>query len=869
MAESTSLDWIVDILDEFGISEDDATTVSSLGYATRVMADYMDQIDYRTIDDKKEKFLSTATKMSSLYKHARKEGIEPDKASSSVLPIYLYVFLEDIDVATVVDASTNKKKLTIATDTVFKLGSSYKFKLDYPINIFSTGTSDIKYFASYDMTTTNPVSDITVSTIPVRKYVRNGKECILLNINIRDYQIATAELGYVGPSASATFNVSYSDYIQAIECKYKDPEGEYRNINVAMFFDKAISSETLFYVIKDSVVAFANRYKSGRFDPINGGRFKFNIYTTTCSTFTEYSGDTSMTLSDDADYSLDFSVVGGATGGKTPMSKEELRTYIKNYNSTNGSLISASDVSTYLETYGTEDTVYTSYKYVDSFNDRIYNTVMRLGPAKDMIPTNTTDLRIHEDYCKLFENGRFMTFDTDQEFVGIKDSDSNTFVISKQQFLNDPTYASLDKTSYISYALPYQLCYDRKYNLVTTFEKSIDREVGLLYAYVIEDAYTYICTGLNYKYLLDYDDVNEYFEFNYKLTPSNDDMYTLIHNTTTNINNVSELTDLGYLKAMIVFYIDGNPIGYMPSSITSYSDEVYNMTSFLRMNSPIYFSNLDITIYNMSHEIVDTTVNLNKLTVKLVLYKNKSGYTDTTGQSKYPIIPDYCIVNVFDTIDNGNDDSKIFKELSSYLPTQINDKTTNLNGATTNNPYGTIQEVVLDKIPFVSYSYYEDNQADVSTAISTELTLLDKINGKIEGAFKSRFNLVNTYGYSNRLMIGLNPRSIGTTHISMEINIRKISGSALTNTEIASYVNSYFSKIDFKNGESFHFSKLAESTKEEYSDIEFMEAKSINGFASDNQYIYMKDYDSILFIPEVANIAKDDDGNFKVTIIDV
>lgn len=872
MAESTSLEWIVDILDEFGISKDDTTTVSSLGYATRVMADYMDQIDYRTIDDKKEKFLSTATKMSSLYKHARKEGIEPDKASSSTVPVYMYVFLDDIAAADVVDSTNNKKKITISVDTVFKLGSVYKLKLDYPIDVYSTGTSDIKYFAKYDNTTTNPISDISTTTIPVRKYVHNNKECLLLSVNLRDYEIQTAELGYVGPSATAVFNVSYTNYIQYIECKYKDPDVDtYRTIDTAMFFDKAISSETIFYVIKDSVVAFANKYKSGRFDPIAGGRFKFNIYTTTCSTFSEYIGDTSLILSDDAEYSLDFSVAGGATGGAKPMDKETLRAFIKNYNSTNGSLISSTDVANYLATYGSEDTVYSSFKYVDSFNDRIYNIVMRLGPAKNMMPTNTTDLRVHEDYSKRFESGRFLTFDTDQEFVGIRDSGGNTFVISKSQFLNDPTYSSYDKTSYISYALPYQVCYDRKYNLVYVFEKSVNRDIALLYSYVEEAAYTYICTGLNYKYLLDYDDPKEYYEFNYNLTPSNSDMYAKIHSMTTDSNGNSQLNDLGYMKSVILFYKDSALVGYMPAEISSYdsSAKVYGMTAFLRMNSPIYADNLDVTIYNTNHEIVDVTFNLNKLTTSMVVYRYNSGYTDTTGQAKYPIFPDYSIVNVFETMDDGTSDTMIFKEISKFLPTQINDKTTALNGNTTENPYGIIKEVVLDKLPFVSYTYYEVNQEDVSSAINNELVLLDKINSKIEGAFKSRFNLVNTYGYSNRLMIGLNPRSIGTTHINMEVNVRKVSTSVLTDTEIATYINTYFSKIDFKNGESFHFSKLSEATKETYTDIEFMELKSVNGFTTDNQYIYMKDYDSVLFIPEVASIAKDDNDNFKIAIINV
>ena len=872
MAEKTGLTWMTDIATEFGITDADYKSISTVGYATRVMADYMDQIDYRSIEDKKEKFLTTATKMSSLYKHARKEGIEPDKASSSTLPIYLFVYLDDIAATSVIDSSTNKKKLVITNDTIFKVGV-HSFRLDYPINVFSYGNADTKYFATYDTSTKNPVSDITATTIAVRKYVKDNKDCLLLNINIRDYSIQTAELGYIGPSSSATFNVSYTNYIQYIECKYRDPlETTYRTINTAMFFDKSVESETIFYVIQDAYIAFANKYKSGRFDPIAGGRFKFNIYTTTCVTFDEYTGDTSIVLNDDAEYSLDFSITGGATGGATPMDKDTLRTYIKRYNSTNNALISTTDVDTYLESYGNTDTVYASYKYIDSFNDRIYNVVMRLGSATNMLPTNTTDLKINEAYCKLYTNGRFMTFDNDQEFVAVKDSLDNNFIVSKYQFLNDPEYTSYDKTNYISFALPYQFCYDRKYNLITVFEKSVNRTVSLLYTYTEESAYTYICSGLQYKYLLDYDDINEYYELNYVLTPSIDDMISLIHKTTTSTNSVSILNDLGYLKAVVVFHADGVPIGYMPSSISSFNETegTYNMTTPIRMNSPIYFDSLDVSIYDINtHLVIDTTLSLNKVVPTIVLYKEVSGYLDVTGQTKYPKFSDYSIVNVFDVIDNGTSDTMIFKEMSKYFPTQINDKTVDLNNVTASNPFGVIKEVVLDKLPVVEYNYYENNQEIVQAALSSELSILAVMNKKLEGLFKLRMNLVNTYGYSNRLMVGLDPVSIGKTHVEMVVNVRRTSGSILTDSEIAIFINAYFSEVNFHKGETFHFSKLVESIKSTYSDIEFMELKSVNGITNDNQYIYMKDYDNVLFIPEVANIAKDADGNFKITIITV
>ena len=52
------------------------------------------------------------------------------------------------------------------------------------------------------------------------------------------------------------------------------------------------------------------------------------------------------------------------------------------------------------------------------------------------------------------------------------------------------------------------------------------------------------------------------------------------------------------------------------------------------------------------------------------------------------------------------------------------------------------------------------------------------------------------------------------------------------------------------------FDPEADDIKEEYSDLVFIELVHLNGYTSDNQYIYMSDYNNVQFIPDVPNISK-------------
>lgn len=860
MAELSSLKSMLDIAKEFGISEDDIPKVSTVGYATRVMSDYLDIISLGILDDKKQKFITTASKMSALYKHAIKNSIEPDKAKGSTVPINLFVYLEDLESAEVVDIDSSKKQLTIS-DVQFKLGVQ-TFRLDYPIIVSTYISNGVKkYYAKYDMSSKNPVSDILSNNIPVRKYVMNNKDCLLLDINIRDYTIFSAELGYIDAISSAAFNVAFKNYVQHIQCMYKDTSSdEYRNIDVRMFFDKAIENETIFYIIKDSVITFNNKYRTGKFIPKAGGRFKFLIYTTLANTFEEFTGDTNILLGDDANYSLDFIVTGGASGGRTPLSKEELRNLIKQKTSTNNCLISGNDVETYLNSIGNDDSVYNAYKYIDNFYDRIYNTVIRLGAGNNIVPTNTCDLQIHEDYCLKYMNGRLLTFNVDQEFIAVKDDLDYIKVISKSQFLNDPAYKDVDKNDVLSYALPFQVCYDRKYNLVTIYEKAVNRVGNLEYTYTRDSADTFASNALNFKYNIDYDEVNEYYELAYNLSPNNEDLLNTIHKTQKDSTGATILIDNEIMKAVIIFVEGTTTKGYMTSSISAYkeSDKLYNMKTYLRMNSPVYFDKLDVTMYDVNHEVSEMALDMNKCIPKIVVYLKESGYVDNTDQTVYPKFDDYKIMNVFSVLNKDDKEATglLFKELTSYLPTQINHKETNMQVDTASNPYGIMKSIILDKVPLVRFDYYENNQIYVQNRIDAELAILDDVSPRIEDLFKLRFNFINAYGFSSRLRIGLDGKKLSTSHINMEIRVRKTSTSTLTKDTITEFINNYFSEIAFNSGESFHFSELADAIKAEYADLVFIELVHINNYKTDNQYIYMVDYDNVQFIPEVPNISE-------------
>jgi hypothetical protein len=278
--------------------------------------------------------------------------------------------------------------------------------------------------------------------------------------------------------------------------------------------------------------------------------------------------------------------------------------------------------------------------------------------------------------------------------------------------------------------------------------------------------------------------------------------------------------------------------------------------------SKINVKTLDMTVKDDT-TVVEGTLDLNDVYPRISIHVKDEIKPSTS--TKFMTQPQKRLLNVFDIYRDvlNPDDGMLFKEISTYIPTQINTKY--MKGAPT-GAYDTIEGVVLDKVPVVKYGYYYKNQDTTHTLIDAELALLDTLQGKVDGLFKTRLNFMNSYGQSQLAKIGLKGRSLGKTHIVPNITIGLKEDSTLTKDTIASFINAYFTSINFKNGDVFYFSNLSKAISAEYSDVVFVQLNSINGETSDIQKIYMDAPDNVKFISEVVNIARNDDDDLAIEL---
>ena len=859
MADTFNYGWIAEVADQLGIKDEDLTAISTLGYAGRILTSYMDKNAAQALYAKKQQFVSTVTSLTKMYQHATDNSIEPDKAKSSILPINIIIYLDELDSAEVIDGTTDKRGITLSDEIMFKVGQ-YKFFLDYPINVYSYIVNGVrKYYAQYDMSMNNPVSDIKNSIIPVKKSFMNGKNAIALSVNVRDTIKLIAEVGYNDASSGSIFEVVYTNYLEHIQAMFKDDvDDEYRSLNTAMFFDKAINGETLFYMIKNDTIAFMNKYTGGNFVPTTGGRFKFIIYVTPITEFTSYTGDElSVGMTDDDDFTIDFTLNSGTITGSKPPTLEELRTIIKNYKKTLNALISEDDVKVFLSTNGNKNTMYNSYKYVDNFSDRIYNIVLRLGGITKIIPTNSVDIYMDEKYSDLYENGRFMVPKIDQKFVLVNDlADPTNFrAIAEDHFDVDPLYKGKSKD--ITYAIPFQLCYDREYNFISVFQKVVNEIRELIFTYIDSSSEVFVCNDLVYNFNLDSENALDYYVFKFDISTDDSALVDTILNDPEYLNVYIELINGA-----------GNTVCYFKADVLSYNQDTmsYAVEGFLRLLSPVFGSKIKVKTLDMTLKddtsTVESTIDLNDIYPRISIHVKSDNPTLST---KYLTFPNKKLLNIFDIYRDVDDpdDGMLFKELSTYIPTQINTK---YMKSVPTGTYDTIEGVVLDKIPVIKYGYYYKNQDTIHELIDDELALLDTLQSKVDALFKTRLNFVNSYGKSQLVQIGLKSKPLGTTHIKPDITVGLKEDSTMTKDTIASFINAFFTSVNFKNGDVFYFSNLATAIKNEYSDVVFVQLNSINGETTDIQKIYTKPPDNIKFISEVINLARDDNDDLDIQL---
>ena len=859
---STNMDygWLADVANEVGITDDDLTALSTPGFIARAMMTAMDRNAVAALQAKQNQFVSTANSLVKMYQHATDNSIEPDKATSSRLPVNIFVYLDDLSSATVVDTSTNKRKLTIGKSTVFKV-ESYKFYLDYDINIYQYKVNGVlRYYAQYDMSESNPVSDIKNSVISVRKYLYGGRECLALSVKLRDTLTYTSEVGYTDASSGSIFTVSYVNNIEYIHVQYKDSStDDYRVLNTAMFFNKNISGETLFYLIKKDTVVFMNKYTGGNFEPTPGGRFKFTIHATPLTSFSTYAGSNlTVTMNDEANFEVDFSPTSGTVTGKAAPTLEELRSLITTQRRTLNALISAPDVDAFLEENGNSDTMYNTYKYVDNFYDRIYNIVLRIGSISKIVPTNSVDLLLNDMYCNTYGNGRYIVPRVDQKFIAVRDEIDKEYVrvIPEEMFKTESKYKDMDGS--IAYALPFQLCYDRQYNVVSTFSKLMNATRELLFTYVDDSSEVFVVENLSYAFNVDANNDKEYYNFEFEMTTDSEDLINAI------------IADPEYVTVYVsLINANGSHLCYIKGTISEYnsSTQTYKVVAPLLMTTPVYSSYIKVKTYDVMNNddtsVVETEINLNDAYPRISIYVKDT--TTHTTPSKYMSFNDKKLVNVFDIFRDVDDpdDGMLFAETSSYMSTQVSKKYTNSKPT---GKYDAISGVVLDKIPVVKYAYYYAEQENVQALIQNEMSILDTIGDKVDGLFKVRLNFVNSYGYSRLVQIGLDGRSINTTHLVPKIKVGLSEDSTLTKLTLASFINAYLSEVNFKNGDVFYFTNLVTSIKSNYSDVKFVELLDMNGFTSDNQKIYMTTTTNAKYISEVVNISRDDDDSFDISI---
>ena len=491
-----------------------------------------------------------------------------------------------------------------------------------------------------------------------------------------------------------------------------------------------------------------------------------------------------------------------------------------------------------------------------------------------IIPTNTVDLRVSKDYSIIkgqevhSQKNMFLTYNDAQRFINvIVKNDDSSLVIAEEEWKAHPEYyKDIVAGTEIYYALPFQFCYNRKYQVVTAYEKIINTTNITNYTYISEESETTFAINA-LKFFKKAEVGKSKYNITFDLTPNSKDLYTKIHSTKTNDDGSKSIQDLQTLKVVLFFMKNKIVQGYLPVPISYYStlDELYKMEVNLELTSAMYDKYIDCKLYNeISGLLEPTTLDVDNTTMRLGVYWYEAGNNPTPVEMEQGLMDfsDYQLMNVFDL----NDDVRLFKEVTHLITSQIK-KVECTDSAESDNEV--VIATLVDKIPFIRYDYYMNNQKMVTEEINDELVIMDTIGDKIEQQYKMRLNFVNSYGHSYRLRLGLDKFSLDTTHLKLKFIVKLNPYGTLNAQTLKEFINSYFLANDFNDGVSFHMSRLIDACMDEYpNDLILMEFHGVNGNACIHQYITMVEDAESNFIPEVPNIMRDSEDNLLIEIVE-
>lgn len=818
---------------EFGFSLSDLEASKVAGYFTSLNLEMFKNATLLNTIGIRERFISTAKKDDSIIKAAADRNMEVDRAIPSYAKLLVLFSVADIK-ADNEENETDEYILSKDNPIVID-GKPFSLYYDVSIKIINNGLTDayiVKYVQGedgyvnpldVDDVYTKPISVVKTVMDDVATITSDNNVAIGLVLDVRQYVREYSQCRYVQNIDTEIHKATFTNQLAEFTLQYADTEyiadSQKRYLKKENSFVMEDSpDETIYYKMGGTGEILLFNRLVGNFKPATNSILNVCCLSTLgkAGNFTYSGKNMAMNLPDTIRNQV--VIITQPTGGKDAPTISELRTNVRSFISTRGTITNEEDLKKY---YTDNLGSYKVSKLRHDFRNLTFSLVAGLKSERQNMyyPTNTLDLLYYVDPEDTIEQDKYIVLETKQ-------------LISYEYGLaTNMRLTEADVLQYL-FTVPYNLIYNQKTNTVSIYDKVFERTYPVNRLSALTEA--------DYNIIMNRFKIIKYAD----MTPS----ITAYITTTRDID--SDTPILGFLNSDGVFVDDkslivrvvvknqGIFVGYADAMITDFNetDKYYSIDISNFCKAYPYGNNIMMYLKDKAGEDMEALVPINNIFIEFEMYvKADDGVYRSHG---YSDLYDYYKLSTY-----KSDEIELFKNLSFI-----------------NNIFVTTKDdcLLFKNIPMIGYDAYAYDSINISKRLQYEIDRIETYYNLTPQNHQLTLRFANSYGFGYRYKIGYTTKmELDQIALSLNFAIKLKTGKVLEKATLITFINDIIMGIDFQNGDFLHISNIIDALKDKFAEyISFIEFNGINELPAVYQYIGLdltqENVDAT--IPEILNV---------------
>ena len=781
-----------------------------------------------------------------IISHAYYVGLTNLEAVPSYIPVQIVIPKDQVDAKMINDKFVWDSDIAINIENM-------EFHTDFDIIITRNkiGVNKFVYTALYDMSVSNPVSDIQKPYLPPVGIVTiNSGPMLIISCIVRQVTHTTVNHRILSDNEieNKTFTFSFEDQMAGFDIDSTEGDKTYHITPVYDGSINNISGYTCDYQYIDTNT-IRIRFNRDSYLPKINANININLKLTkgakgNFSAPKEIMVDVSSTKYNYKGLYASVMPSGNADEGRDKKTVSEIKRDIPKEAMSRGTIATTTDLENFFNSFNTDDSKLYPYKKKYNGIDYIYYLYLVMKKNGNVVPSNTIPIEIST--LDLYESSNSYIIPPLSAFV----YDNGYGHLNK----DTDTVDQMDDLNTFIYTNPYMIVINKNPIMISYYLNIIDAIKYVEYDYINQSVQLQmIMSSLNIL-RSGITDRNNY-HISFQMTQNINTDYGMITSTED-----GELNDEN-LKVFIVFFNEDNittPYRYIQCKLESYAetDFVYTYEAVLGTDDTILVDN-KIRIKNLLQPTsgieVDSYLSNGCDATIYILAKLDRKYGEDPITQYIPGLEGYSLCNKY-KINGGVD---LF-----YNYTQLINSTPKLTASSEG-----VHKLEIEAVPMIRRSYMK-NESKISSIIKeleTRRQYMEYCIDKIEGGFDIDFKFVNTYGPSKRFTLK-DGSPINRVNMTVEYEAKLYSASDKYIIDLI--IQDIKDSIeDINSINELHFSNLTTEIKDKYTDqLYYFEFLGFNSYGPGQQYIKSLTTDMRNDTPEFLNVNTLDDDTPDIII---